>query len=240
MSVSREQNRGLDHLVDVARANDAVAAKKGVVNLVLARKGARMRRDGRPAALGPADLERDDPFAASCGFGCRFGETARVADRLEEKHDDADPVVCGDGAKIISGGARRLVARRYDVGEADVARVLAHRDRDRTAMRDERRRSCVQAGKRPRRPHADPIVHIDEARCCLARRRPCCSTALRHEDASARPLRSRCRCPQSRWHSTIAARMPQRPASSMTGIVCSAAMATKTASGVVGRSPSEA
>ena len=161
--VFREQDRRLDHLVDVACANDAMATEECIIDRILAGKRARMRGDGRPATLGPSDLERDDPLAAPRRLGRRFGEAARVADRLEEQHDHADPMVRDDGAEIVGGRAHGLVAGGDDIGKPDLARVLADRDGDRAAVRDEGGRTCVEARQRSGRPHANPIMDIDEA-----------------------------------------------------------------------------
>ena len=88
-----QENGGLQHLVEVMRADDASALKIRVVEPVLAGEAASMRLHERAAFGAGAQLERDDALAAARSLQRRFAEALRVPDRLEEQQDDLDAVV---------------------------------------------------------------------------------------------------------------------------------------------------
>jgi hypothetical protein len=73
--------------------------------------------------------------------------------------------------EIILHPYHRLIAGRDDVGDPEMPLVLAERDRDRTALRDDRGRPRREFRQARRRPHGDALMDVDVAHVVRARQR---------------------------------------------------------------------
>ena len=162
LRIGRKHHRGLEHLVEIAHADDAELPEEGVIEAVLAGEAPGMRLDERAALLAAAELEGDDAFAVHARLLGGSGERLHFPDGLEIEEDDADPLVTREMAEIVGHGQDRLVAGGDEVGEADLALVLGERDGDRAALGDERQRPLPDLRHVTRGPDRRPVVDVDE------------------------------------------------------------------------------
>ena len=162
IAVHRQQRRRLQHLVEVADADDPERLEEGIIEPVLAGERAGMRLHQRARLGAGAELQRDDAFAAPARLDRGAGEGLRIAQRLQEQQDDLDAIVLHHGGEIVGHGGDGLVPGGDQIGKAEVALVLAEDQRDGPALRDDAERAGLEHFHVPRRPHGDAIVHVDE------------------------------------------------------------------------------
>ena len=110
-----------------------------------------------------AELQRDDALVAAARLCRGHGERLRIAQRLQEQEDDLDAVVLRHRGEIVGDGGDGFVACGDQVGETEVALVLAQDQCDGSALRDDAERAGLEHLHVPRRPHGDAIVHVDQA-----------------------------------------------------------------------------
>ena len=163
VAVHRQERRRLQHLVEVAHADDTESLEKGIVQPVLAGERPGMGLHQRARLRAGAELQRDDALAATTRLCRGHGEHLRIAQRLEEQEDDLDALVLRHRGEIIGDGGDGFVACGDQVGETEVALVLAQDQRDGSALRNDAERSGLEHLHVPRRPHGDAIVHVDQA-----------------------------------------------------------------------------
>ena len=147
---------GLDQFVEPADADHAFARRDRVEGFDRAGERAGMRHRGGAAALGGAELQRDDGLAGGARGLAGLAKHFRVPHAFEIDHDDADRRIGGEIGHQVRRLEAGLVAGRDHVADADAAifQRLADRHHDRAGLAGNRHRACFHGD--------DAVVDIGE------------------------------------------------------------------------------
>ena len=169
----RHKRRGLEHLLDRARADHPCIAEQRVHHLVARRQRAGMRRRRAGAGVRAPGLHRDDRLVPPDAAG-DLGEAARVAEALHVHQDHRRAWVVLPVFDQVVGRDVGLVAHGDEAGQTEIQllRKIEHRETKRAALAREGDRSggwidggegAVQSDGRVGVQHAH-AVRPDEAR----------------------------------------------------------------------------
>ena len=153
----------LDQLVERAHPDHARRAEGGIADLVAARHGAGMRHHRLASALGAPALHHDDGLAEDGRPSRGSHEALGMAELLEESDDDPHVVVVHQVVDVVGRGGGRLVARRDEVAQADVAAGIQERDADGAALHDGRHPALRDVVRHRRAPRGGAARKVEEA-----------------------------------------------------------------------------